>query len=89
MQLPVPEIGRLPHPAAAVPVDFGEAAIFGPIGKIVTEVPFSEMSRGITRVCQHLRDGDLVLPQHGAAVDGMPDAGAIGPVTSQERCPRR
>ena len=43
----VPEIGCLANAAAAVAIDFGEAAIFGAVGVVVAEVPLSEHSRGV------------------------------------------
>lgn len=65
-------------------VDLGEAAVLGAVGKIVAEMPFAEMPRGVAGVLKHLRHGDLVFPQHGTAVDGVPDAGAIGPMPCEQ-----
>ena len=77
----VPNIGCLPHPAATVTIDLGEASIFGTVWKIVSQMPFAEQPGGITRVPQHGGDGGFVFPQHRAAVHRVPDAGAIGPMT--------
>ena len=79
----IPEVGSLAYAAAAVTVDFFKAAVFWPVGVVVTEVPFSEHGGGVV-FFEMLADGDLVFADHGAALDGVPDAGAICPVAGEE-----
>ena len=65
-------------------VNFGEAAVFGTVGVVVAEVPLAEHAGGIAIILEKLPEGDFIFAQHGAAVHGVPDAGAIGPVTGEE-----
>ena len=85
----VPEIGRLADPAAAVIVDLGETAVLRAVGVVVAEVPLAEQAGGVAVGFEQLADGDLVFAQHGAAVDGVPHAGAVGPVTGEQGGARR
>ena len=80
----IPEIGSLPHAATAVAVDFGEAAVFGAVGIVVAEVPLAEHAGGVVGG-KMLADGDFVFADHRATLNGVPDAGAVGPVTGKQR----
>lgn len=79
----VPEVGGLADAASAVAVDFFEAAIFGAVRVVIAEVPFSEHCGGVV-FGEVLAEGDFVFANHGAALDGMPDAGAVCPMTGEE-----
>ena len=81
----IPDVGGLADTTATVAVNFGEATVFGTVRKDVAEVPLSEHPGGIAVVFEHLSDGHLIGAQHGAAHDGVPDAGAVGPVAGQHR----
>ncbi len=80
----VPKIRRLAHAAAAVAQHLIEPAIFGPEGVVVAQVPFAEHPGHVAAVLEVLGQGHLVFADHGAAHDGVPDAGPVGPVTGQE-----
>ena len=80
----VPDIRGLADATATMAVDLGESAILGAVGVIVAQVPFAEHAGGVAGVFEDLADGDLVLAEHGAAHDGMPDAGAIGPMAGEK-----
>ena len=85
----VPVIGCLADAAAPMPVHLGESPIFRAVGKVVAQVPLAEHSCRVASIRQHPSHGDLVLPQHGPAVDRVPDTCPIGPVASHQRGPRR
>ena len=57
----VPNVRCLADTATAMPVNLGEAAIFGTVGIVVAEVPFSKHAGFIAGVGEHLADGDFVL----------------------------
>ena len=85
----VPDVGRLTNPAAAMPIHFVEATILRAIGVVVSHMPLAEHAGLVTVVLQHLPDGHLVGPQHGAPHDGVPNARTIRPVTRHQSGPRR
>ena len=80
----VPEVGGLSHSSPTVTIDFGETTVLRSIGEVVPEVPFSEHAGGVAVVLEELSEGDLVLAQHGSAIDGVPHAGAVGPVAGKQ-----
>ena len=50
----------------------------------LAEVPFSEHAGGVIGG-EMLPEGDFVFTNHRAALNGVPDAGAVGPVTCEKR----
>jgi hypothetical protein len=48
-------------------------------------VPLAEHAGGVAVGFEQLADGDLVFAQHRAAVDGVPHAGAVGPMAGEQR----
>jgi hypothetical protein len=84
----VPQVGRLPDPAAAVAIHLGETAVLGAVREIVAQVPLAEVAGGVAGVLEHLGEGDFVFAQHRAAVDRVPDAGAVGPMPGEQCRPR-
>ena len=85
----VPEIGGLPDAAPTMPVDLAKPAVFGTVGKVVTEVPLAKHPRRVTAVGQQAAKGDLILSQHRSPIDRVPDARAVGPVPGHQGRPRR
>ena len=79
----IPEVGGLADATSAMAVDFFKAAVFGTVGKVVAEVPFPEHAGGVI-FGEMLAEGDFVFANHGAAHDGVPDSGAVGPVAGEK-----
>ena len=77
----VPDIGSLANASAAMTVDFFKTPVFGTIGIVVSEVPLTEHGGGVVFL-EMLAESDFVLTDHGASHDGVPDAGAVGPVAA-------
>ena len=82
----VPDIRSLTHPASAVAIDFFKSPIFGAVGIVVSKMPFPE-HRGGVFLLEMLAESDLVGANHRAAHDGVPNAGAVGPVAGHQGGP--
>ena len=81
----VPDVGSLTHAAAAVAVDFFKAAVFGAVRVVVAEVPFAEHCRWRSRsekCCPRVTSFSRIIER---PMNGVPDAGAVGPVAAEKR----
>lgn len=85
----VPEVRRLSYATPSVPDHLVKAAFFRAIRVIVPEVPLPEKPSRIAGIGKNITHGDFIHPQHRAPLDGVPDSGAVCPVTGVEGAARR
>lgn len=64
-------------------IDFGEAAVFRAVGIVVAKVPLAEHAGGVFGR-EMLTESHFIFTNHGASHDGVPDAGAVGPMSGEK-----
>ena len=85
----VPEVRSLTDSTTAMPHDFIKAAIFRAERVVISQVPLTEHARGVAGFFEDLPHRDFVFTKHRPAHDGVPDTGAVGPVTGKKSRSRR
>ena len=63
-----------------MPQHFLKAAVLRAIRKIIAQMPLAEHGGSIAAIAHNLPNGYLIIAQHRTSHDGVPHAGAIGPM---------